>query len=274
MPAIVKTLNNWRWPTSGVPYSLRQGISDVDWLKQAIDQFNTSAGRQVFVPRGTQADYAEFDNDPGANSAIGKQGGMQLVKWNQKNLFHEMGHCAGLGHTYFHSGSRLPKLFEATDKKAFEASREVYADFELADVASMMAYSPNSFVSSPRIALVCKLCGGTRLKLDDARKVVTGLVGALELLAKGPKDAKASSKFNFESEVTTAIPPLAKSALGVADCSALSKSAWREPQNIRQLTDDIDLVKGYWSFDLSNMTVTPADKAALLHLFPAAIAVN
>ncbi|WP_370941830.1 M12 family metallopeptidase [Amycolatopsis sp. cg5] len=102
--------NAGRW-SDHIPYeyhtSVAAGSVAAKWLDQKVKEFNDFIGKEVFQPRSGEADYAVFDLVTGnCNSAIGKQGGRQVIQYKEDTggmtVHHEMGHCVGMGHENFH----------------------------------------------------------------------------------------------------------------------------------------------------------------------------
>lgn len=252
MPAIVLNPNN-RWPEH-VPYVIDDCINNKIWLRGKILEFNTRVGRNVFVPQTDEPNYARFV--PGADSPIGMQGNVQVLRCNENNLFHEMGHCVGLGHTYFHSGAQLRGLFEGVDLLAFNASAATYTDQGFADVDSMMAYSPPSFTTSPRIQRICILCQNNRHLLLNNAAPQRDLQTLIDL-----RGAPAVASFRAQFEAASRVPAVFRNRnhfkvagrwtqISVSDYNALRSL---DPDDLNQFKADIVIVRKYWKFDVGFM---------------------
>jgi hypothetical protein len=78
---------------------------DTPWAEKCITEFNRAVGKTLFMSRSMQQpNYVRFQKG-GGNCQIGMQGGVQMLKYSEGDLYsiyHEMGHCAGLGHEWFH----------------------------------------------------------------------------------------------------------------------------------------------------------------------------
>lgn len=247
MPAIVKNADR-RWKDH-VPFTVdRTFAKGRNWVLGKVFEFNSKVGHNVFVPRESgEANYAEFKN--GSDSPIGMQGnGMQALRCRENNLFHEMGHCVGLGHTYFHSKSRLPELFEGTDRDAYTESSATYQDQGFADVDSVMGYTPGVFGSSPRIARVWALraaVGGTWP--DDTKTAVQQLTLALA----APPPATNLERFNFSAPRPFNFLPLPYRISDIWRTLTLhgyEQLHQLDPVDLAQLAADIDRIDQYWKF--------------------------
>lgn len=167
MPVVISDSNK-HW-NKEIPYEIKRD-KEVK-LKKLIESFNAAMEADIFVPRNSQKDYVVFKK--GGNSPLGKQGNPQELKVLLKgegqgkseeernaNVFHEMGHCCGLGHSFFHSKSQLHTLFGVTDTQAYATNLKVgYEDILDANISTMMAYSPSAFSNSPRILRIAEACG-------------------------------------------------------------------------------------------------------------------
>jgi hypothetical protein len=145
------------WPKVGgeaiVPYTVTSGTAN---LTKAIANFNkTFTGLIKWVPRGSQADYVDFDLDPGNHSGacesyVGRIGGKQEANGSidciVSVLMHEMGHAVGL----YHEQSRFDRAsyvtLDADNIFAGEAANFAIEDINSQDVGlydygSLMAYS-------------------------------------------------------------------------------------------------------------------------------------
>lgn len=264
MPAIVANLKN-RW-TDHVPFTVDKTFArGRTWLLGKVLEFNQRVGRNVFVTmESNEAHYVVFKN--GHNSPIGMQlSGVQELKCDDTNLFHEMGHCLGLGHTYFHTASRLPALFDGADEEAFTASKNTYVDQGLADVDSAMGYTPGVFVNSPRIARVWDLKSAVvGQTLAAARTALQQLIDA----RAAPAPASVAARFLFQVPQPFGHLALSYEIKGVRqkrpvpDFNAL---ALLKPADLAQFMADLDIVEQYWKFTSADfmMHLSDDDVAAI-----------
>jgi hypothetical protein len=246
-----------RW-TGKVPFVIGNigGMGKV-WLLVKLKEFNTACDHEVFVARKDEADYIEIVS--GANSPIGRQGGKQLCQVSTTNLYHEAGHALGLGHSYFDSRCRFPTLFENVDREAYQGSRGNYVDQGLEpNAASMMAYTPHVFPSSPRIKRVATLAQNARIQLARVRALAVTRQGVAQVGGGAPP--------------IVAPPRLVRRGSGGDPRPRVQAQPQRNPNDINQMTlqevqqliADIDLVNEYWTFDDGFMLkVFPTDKAAV-----------
>jgi len=115
-----------------------------------INAFNARVRKKLFVPRQNESDYVEFRESHGhATCKIGKQAGKQTLHYRRTDasIFHEMGHCAGLGHENFHTGwPARGILMDPTNNTlhamAFLRNQANYRDITSYDRLSVMLYSP------------------------------------------------------------------------------------------------------------------------------------
>lgn len=134
-----------RWPAGRVPY-----VCEDVWALKRIEEFHRTLGKTIFFPRHSKKpDYVEISvGGVHHSSDIGMKGGKQSLFYERNSyysLFHEMGHCLGLGHEYFHpnwphratllGGNSLHKL-------AFQQTVGNYSHFGNFDPHSIMSYSP------------------------------------------------------------------------------------------------------------------------------------
>jgi len=88
------------WTNHHIPFECKD-----DWALKRIDDFNRAVGKTIFITRRFgQANYVTIaPGQPGSN--IGMKGGAQTLYFEGNSfysIYHEMGHCVGLGHEYFH----------------------------------------------------------------------------------------------------------------------------------------------------------------------------
>ena len=115
----------------------------------------------------------EIASKKGSSGGHGKKGDKQILKISTVtesskggNLYHEMGHAMGLGHSYFNTGCRnFTDLFRGVDKVAFNSVKGGYTNHGSAFVDSMMVYNPDYFRASPRIQRVVAGCSKNKTQL-------------------------------------------------------------------------------------------------------------
>ncbi len=150
------------WPADAkgvaeIPYIVTNAAQ---YLSQALSTFNkTFAGVIQFVPRGSQADYVDFDFDTTnlsgqCESSVGHIGGEQTTGGSGAcslgTLLHEMGHIVGL----YHEQSRPDRNTYVTVNFAnvikgsednFDQPQDNFQVLGLFDYASIMEYIPFAF---------------------------------------------------------------------------------------------------------------------------------
>lgn len=91
------------WPGGVVPYTFDVSVSASDRaaVQTAMATWHSLANL-TFVQRTVQADYVYIQTSTGNNSAVGHQGGPQIINYAagqpQSVLTHELGHCLGFLH--------------------------------------------------------------------------------------------------------------------------------------------------------------------------------
>ena len=98
------TEQNILWPDGIIYFAYHSGVSDArkNVIQDAMDHWTENTCIQ-FVERTTQADYVEFQQpSSGCSSAVGKQGGKQVIRLSQAcsvgNAIHEIMHALGFWH--------------------------------------------------------------------------------------------------------------------------------------------------------------------------------
>ncbi len=100
----VYKINFRLWTNHSIPFECND-----EWALKRIEDFNRAVGRIIFVTRHKTLrghdNYVVFKQMEAADSVIGMQGGgPQPLNYKKTlySIFHEMSHCVGLGHEYFH----------------------------------------------------------------------------------------------------------------------------------------------------------------------------
>lgn len=156
-----------RWSNGRVPFE-----SDDNWAIKQAEEFNRAVGKTIFVTRNVRLGHHDYVvmRAGSAQSNIGRNGGCQTLNYaanNKYSIYHEMGHCVGLGHEYFHPNWTLRERLlgicpcrtyaamnncshlDAFDRRtihklAFLLSVSKYIQFGIYDRRSIMSYNPNN----------------------------------------------------------------------------------------------------------------------------------
>jgi hypothetical protein len=90
-----------QWHAATIPYAIDPALQNQARVTAAITEWTTKTNLQ-FTPRSTEADYVYFTVGNGCDSALGHQGGMQVIHLADSCLtpqvIHEIGHTVGLLH--------------------------------------------------------------------------------------------------------------------------------------------------------------------------------
>ncbi|MDX1983913.1 MAG: M12 family metallopeptidase [Bryobacteraceae bacterium] len=172
-----------RWLRNGAVYQVPYtNSSNYALVNDAIRSFNqTFAGVIQWVPRTQEADYVDFQVQPGEpgecsmQSAVGRSGGMQPITGTGQVepfcipvMLHEMGHALGLLHEQSRSDRDghvkviWPNITDRTqyDKEAGSADSGLY------DAASIMHYAIGTFALDTQNVTMEAIPTGVRLKTE------------------------------------------------------------------------------------------------------------
>jgi hypothetical protein len=152
MPVVKRTFSEQKWKIP-VPYALDTGVPDdrSDWIKG----FNSLVGFDLFVKRSLEEAkdepaWIKIVQEAHSHSAIGRQGGMQIVSVNpanadgsdkQQTLFHELGHALGFCHEQLHSGYPLDNVEVLRELLAPESGE---TEFTIDEMVKSLEFNQNS----------------------------------------------------------------------------------------------------------------------------------
>src|ERR1700677_300847 len=92
-----------QWPSATVPYDIDPNLPNQARVAHAIAEWTTKTSIQ-FILHSTEPDYVYFTVGTGCDSALGHQGGQQLIHLAAgcavPQVIHEIGHTVGLLHEH------------------------------------------------------------------------------------------------------------------------------------------------------------------------------
>jgi len=97
-----------QWPNATIPYEIDPNLPSQGRIIAAVTEWTTKTGLQ-FIPHtsGTGGDFVYFTAGSGCDSALGHQGGEQLIHLadgcGTPQVIHEIGHTVGLLHEHTRS---------------------------------------------------------------------------------------------------------------------------------------------------------------------------
>lgn len=154
-----------RWPDGVVPYQIPLGFPDANRISAAIAHIEANNAGVDFVVRTTQTDYVAFRESTGCSSAVGRAGGLQIVRLSSNcstgNTIHELLHALGMKHEQ----ARCDRDSYVTIQTAnilsgkehnFVKWCDGFTDYESYAEGSIMHYPPYAFSSNDQPTIVSK----------------------------------------------------------------------------------------------------------------------
>ena len=140
-----------------VPFTIDANVADQWRITDAIAHIEATTDIVDFVPRTTQADYVRVSLSTGCSSAVGRQGGVQVLSLaptcGMGNTAHEFLHALGM----HHEQSRCDRgafvqivtaNIQAGTEHNFTAQCDNYTDVFAYNEGSIMHYGPTAFSSN------------------------------------------------------------------------------------------------------------------------------
>ncbi len=185
MAAIISG-DDYRWPHNHVPYVIDRTRPRREEVKSYIDNFNREAGMEVFTPRRAESYYVKVglggDCEIGCRRKADQELNVRLPgeaasasAVESGNVFHEMGHAAGFGHTVYETGISINQSFDRSDSEIYDHMRGKYTTIsDSSNAESMMKY-PYPTYNAPRIQRIFLLTEGRHILLHALRGQIVAL---------------------------------------------------------------------------------------------------
>jgi hypothetical protein len=144
-----------KWPNGRVPYTVSEkNLNDVyrDTIQTAATELNERVGKDIFVPKGLEDCWAEFEWGEAGSSDIGCKGKRpQKINLNTgwkaaervKQTIHEMCHCLGFEHEEYASQNPM-KDYGQKVERFWQFRKDTMLDKQKVRVRTLLPLDTNS----------------------------------------------------------------------------------------------------------------------------------
>ncbi|MXO58485.1 zinc metalloprotease [Altererythrobacter salegens] len=181
------TGSQFRWPSGAVPYQSQGVVRDT--AEKAIAHWMQRTPLK-FVARTDEADFISFERRDGCWSAVGRQGGKQVISLGEGcsvgSAIHEIGHALGLWHEQSREDrdnyiTLVPENIIPNMAFNFEKHVQDGDDRGVYDYGSIMHYPEKAFSANGKATIVTK----TGASIGQRNGLSAGDVAAIKAIYAG-----------------------------------------------------------------------------------------